>query len=145
MSRQMSWLGFALLGMALLILGCGDGAGSSTLSGNVTYDGKPLERGYIELSPADGKGPTLGGPVIGGSYKVVKLHAGKYKVNISCETDSNSGGPPPASYGDAMAEKAKRKKSNTLPEMPPEAGQNLSVTTQPGANTQDFPLRKPGK
>ena len=55
---------FLVLCLALLAcLGCG---GTATVSGNVTYAGKPVERGRISFLPLDDKGELdAKSPVIG--------------------------------------------------------------------------------
>lgn len=38
------------------------------VEGTVSYDGKPVEEGTISFAPADGQGPTAGGPIQNGKY-----------------------------------------------------------------------------
>ena len=54
-----------------LLSGCGSSL--ATVSGTVTYDGKPVEDGYITFTPADGKGKDGGGPIKNGHYRVTEL------------------------------------------------------------------------
>ena len=60
----------ALLGLAwaavVLVSGCGDGR--VRVHGTVLFEGKPLEEGFVSFEPADGVGPTTGGPVTDGRY-----------------------------------------------------------------------------
>jgi hypothetical protein len=83
------------LGVALpvvaAILGCGDSSGLAKrypVSGTVTYQGKPLERGTISFVPADGKGRAAGGTITEGRYSLTTQDPddgaipGKYKVGI---------------------------------------------------------------
>lgn len=65
-------------------LGCGDGR--CPTSGEVTFDGKPVDEGTISLEPADGNGPATGGKIVGGKYELVRAAApmpGKKVVRIS--------------------------------------------------------------
>jgi len=59
-----------LLGLAcaavVLVSGCGDGR--VRVHGTVLFEGKPLEEGFVSFEPADGVGPTTGGPVTDGRY-----------------------------------------------------------------------------
>jgi hypothetical protein len=56
-----------LLGACLLALvGCGGGA--AEVRGKVSFNGTPVENGTITFEPADGKGPTAGGPIAKGEY-----------------------------------------------------------------------------
>jgi len=41
-----------------------------TVEGMVTWDGSPVETGTISFMPADGKGPTVGGELKDGSYRI---------------------------------------------------------------------------
>jgi hypothetical protein len=76
-------LKFAACGLALLacLAGCGRGGGMAAISGTVSYDGKPLEKGLISFVPIDGKGPTAAAPVTDGKYSV-KVAPGKKLVKI---------------------------------------------------------------
>jgi hypothetical protein len=48
--------------------GCGDGR--IPIQGEITFHGQPVEAGTISLEPADGKGPTTGGPIVAGKYEL---------------------------------------------------------------------------
>lgn len=52
----------------LLVVGCGPSM--LTVEGTVTWDGTPVETGTISFLPADGKGPSFGGELKNGSYRV---------------------------------------------------------------------------
>src|SRR5436309_8338758 len=69
-----------LAAAAGLLAGCGSSAAS--VSGEVSYDGKPVEDGYITFTPADGKGKDGGGPIKHGRYHVVGLPAGPKVVKV---------------------------------------------------------------
>jgi hypothetical protein len=57
--------------VAVLAAACASGCGSSsTVSGEVRYDGQPVQDGMITFLPADGKGPSVGGPITHGRYTV---------------------------------------------------------------------------
>jgi hypothetical protein len=70
-------------GIALItcVAGCGRGGGSAAISGTVSYEGKPLEKGIINFVPADGKGPTAAATIADGKYSV-KVAPGKKLVRI---------------------------------------------------------------
>lgn len=73
----------AVLLAALLILsGCADGPPMGEVSGNVTIDGKPVDKGAIKFEPEDGKTPTAGGEISEGFY-LVRVPVGPMKVSIS--------------------------------------------------------------
>lgn len=52
--------------VVFLVTGCGDG--KVQVRGTVLFEGTPVEEGMIAFEPTDGKGPTTGGPIVGGSY-----------------------------------------------------------------------------
>jgi len=64
------------------------------VSGTVTYNGNPLEKGKISFVPDDPKGVGAAGDIENGSYAVSTggekdgAVAGKYKVIISAKEDS---------------------------------------------------------
>jgi hypothetical protein len=65
-------------------LGCGEPDRGITVTGNVTYDGKLLERGSIAFHPVDTRtGAAAGGEVRGGKYKVTGILPGKMRVYVS--------------------------------------------------------------
>ena len=78
----------ALAVLAILLLaslpGCGDT--SLTVTGNVTCNGQPIERGAISFRPADSKGPSVGGEIKDGKYAITsdaKNAGGKKIVQIT--------------------------------------------------------------
>lgn len=82
----------ALAGMgAVLILGCGDTTGLGkryAVSGKVTYQGKPLEKGRINFIPTQADGRAAGGEIENGDYSLTTAEPGDgafpgtYKVTI---------------------------------------------------------------
>jgi len=90
-------------GGALVLSACGparvDDLPREAVSGKVTLDGKPLERGTISFQPASAS-PTSGMvSIVGGSYSMPKAYGlvpGSYKVSIS----SSEGSGPSEKLGD---------------------------------------------
>lgn len=77
MARRSSWFW-----LTILLAGCG---GSTSLSGKVSFDGKPIEKGAITFEPVDGKGQATGGAIEGGKYHLQGAAApspGKHLVKI---------------------------------------------------------------
>jgi hypothetical protein len=65
------------------------------VTGQVTFQGKPLDQGTISFSPTAGQGTFSGGQIKGGQYSISAEHGlapGLYEVRIS----STEGGPPPS-------------------------------------------------
>ncbi len=77
MLRRVGLLLFLLL---LLPAGCSDN-GLVEVTGRVTCDDKPLEKGTISFLPADGKGPTAAAIIEQGDYSV-EVAPGEKKVEI---------------------------------------------------------------
>jgi hypothetical protein len=77
---QMRWLWCVVVAGSALITGCGPATG--TVSGSVTIDGQPLDKGVISYVPADNQGVPVTANVVGGQYELTAL-AGKKFVQIS--------------------------------------------------------------
>jgi hypothetical protein len=127
---------------ALIGAGCSSQSGSS-LSGSVTYEGTPVAKGSITLTPSDGKGPIAGGEIVAGRYHITGLVAGKKLVQISSTEESGV----VLSSAD-LAKAAQTGKPAAPPPkeiVPPNAvGNGVTVEVQSGDQTHDFALKKPG-
>jgi hypothetical protein len=101
LSRRTAWLSLVLL------TGCGgstDNLPRQAVSGTVTLDGKPLERGTISFQPDSGLPTAAAVAITAGSYSMARaqgLVPGAYKVLISSTPpaqvtiDPATGMPPP--------------------------------------------------
>src|SRR3954451_2499471 len=85
----------------LVIASCGEtsdyGLGQRfPVSGTVTYNGTPLEKGQIHFFPDDPRGVGATGAIENGSYAMGTVgdqdgaRAGKYKVSITAKEDSEA-------------------------------------------------------
>jgi hypothetical protein len=74
------WAAVALI--ALAGAGCGD-PNLGDVSGTVTFDGVPIEKGSIAFHPLDGQSPTSGTNIENGSYTARNVPIGSKKVIIS--------------------------------------------------------------
>jgi hypothetical protein len=67
------------------------------VSGTVTFEGKPLEKGMIQFIPAVGRGETqAGAPIENGSYAIPQQDGpvpGKYMVVITASAGSTAAPP----------------------------------------------------
>jgi hypothetical protein len=82
------WVGAGIVVLALGVLGCGPAnpLGRIPLSGAVTLDGKPLEKGNIEFHPLEQAGVQSGGKIQSGRYSIPTAEGatpGKYRVVIT--------------------------------------------------------------
>ncbi len=121
--------------------GCGSPEVCS-LSGTITYDGKPIEDGSIRLDPiAADAGPTGKTIIKNGKYEISSdqgMQPGKFEVAIYAVFPTGREIPAPEHVGD---------ETKMIPEMVllPEkynAMTELSVALQVGENTQNFDLEK---
>lgn len=138
-ARRAGWL--LVSSAAVLMAGCG---GGTTVSGEVTYDGTPVEKGSITFTPADGKGSAVSAPVVKGRYTAVPIEPGPKVVKV----ESVRAPAQPLST-EEMAKKAAEAKGKppgveSADLIPANAeGNNAKVEVKAGGNTQDFHLKKP--
>ncbi len=137
-----------LLGMCFLlplITGCG--GSESVVSGSVTYDGQPIEKGSILFQPADGEGASCGGPIENSKYKI-ETTPGKKLVQIVAVKKVKYGRLSPAEELKRTQEAAMSGDTSGIIDrtdtIPPNAqGNNKEVEVKPGSQTLDFHLKKP--
>lgn len=131
--------------ICLSLSGCG--AGTATVTGEVTYDGRPVGDGTITLTPADGKGPVTGADIKDGTYTVRDVPPGPKVVRVEAYRKVNF-----ASSSEEMmtraAEQKKRGDDSGLVDpadlIPPDAeGNNRHVEIKPGVNPLNLLLAKP--
>jgi hypothetical protein len=122
-----------------LLAGCGDGR--VRVRGTVLYDGKPVEEGTIAFEPANGQGPSTGGPIKDGKYDLAgeaRATVGEKVVRIiaSCKTGRKIPIPPPARPGTTIDERVQ-----CIPSQYNDRS-TLRVQVTPGKdNTHDFDLK----
>jgi hypothetical protein len=126
-----AWGGL-LVGCLLALAGCGDSAGSQ-VSGTVTVDGNPVEKGRIRFFPVDGKSQPAGGEIKGGAYSV-KVPAGEMTVQISVPKVIGK-----KKLYDAPGAREIDIHGELLPPKYNEESQ-LKFDVQPGRNEKDWPL-----
>ncbi len=79
MSRKLAVFLAVAAGVLPAAAGC---SSSAAVSGSVTYEGQPVARGAITFLPEDGRGPSCGGPIVDGRYRVEGATPGKKIVQI---------------------------------------------------------------
>lgn len=129
-----------ILALAFVVT-AGCGGGGVTVSGSVTFDGAPLDKGTLEFRTPNGAGVVAFAPINGGKYQVsteANLQPGTYKVWINSPQKSGkqipAGSPaPPGTMVDEIVE--------AIPSRYNEATE-LEKTVVAGANTFDFSLAK---
>lgn len=127
----------AVVAGAVVLAGCEAGPPSGEVSGTVSFDGAPVEKGSITFTPADGKGPTAGGTIQGGRYSVAKVPVGASKVSITGdkETGKKKLYDTPDSPVGVMT-------SNYLPEKFSGDDTELRFDVKPGTNEKNWALTK---
>jgi hypothetical protein len=136
-SRQVKWvrcslLCYAVLGGAVFIAGCEEPT-TGTVTGVVTVDGAPAERGAIDFFPADGKASTAGAEIVDGRY-TAEVAFGQSKVEIRVPKVVGE-----RKLYDAPNSPMKSVLAETLPAKYNDASE-LTIDVQPGENRKDFNL-----
>ena len=84
LSCALRWLLCALCWLAAsFVAGCSTGPAVGTISGDVTFDGKPVKDGRILFTPVDGKSGTGGASIVEGKYEAKDVPAAKMRVEIN--------------------------------------------------------------
>jgi hypothetical protein len=133
-----------LLGIALLTLaqvGCGSG-NFGTVSGSVTYNGTPIEKGTISFYPVDGNSPTAGGEIANGKYKVSQLTPGRKRVQVTVQPTPDAGAARAKTREGAEAQRHNREAAATVKKAIPDdvQGNNEQMEVVPGSQTYDVKL-----
>jgi hypothetical protein len=136
------------MALAALVPGCSQPTAS--VSGEITYEGQPVGKGYITFTPSAGQsGKDAGAPIADGRYAVASLPPGRKWVRVIAVKKVNF-----ASTSAEMAKKAADARqvhsydglvdsADTIPE--DAEGNGVEVDIQAGANSLDFHLKKPVK
>ncbi|MEZ6131025.1 MAG: hypothetical protein R3C59_20330 [Planctomycetaceae bacterium] len=89
-SSRFVWLSLAVLFLCTTVSGCGgapayEGATRYAVTGNVTFDGEPINGGMISFIPENDKLNPSGGPIENGAYSIPAEkgpNEGTYRVAI---------------------------------------------------------------
>jgi hypothetical protein len=135
----------ALTCLAALSVGCSNSGG--TVTGEATYEGQPIERGYVTFTMVDGKGPVVGAAITNGRYTAEGVPAGTHVVRVEANTGA---GPTVASSADAkQVSREWRGKVGSdgvirTESIPANAqGNNQRTEVKSGSQTLDLHLTKP--
>lgn len=119
----------SLLTLLFVVLGCGSsGPPEYPVSGEVLFDGKPIEIGDISFLPEDSKGRTASARIENGRYST-EARQGAYKVVIQA---SQEVGPVIPSMGERARKHYIPRKYNQET--------TLKATVDPDDNTLDYKL-----
>jgi hypothetical protein len=76
-------LGRVMVPLMAVLLFCLAGCRQQNrLSGEVTYNGEPVEMGSVTFTSADGSGPGFGAQVVDGTYSTDKVKLGEHVANV---------------------------------------------------------------
>lgn len=64
-----------------ILAGCSGGS-TAEVTGTITVDGQPAEKGSISFIPSDGKSHTSGGQIENGKYAATNVPLGEMQVQI---------------------------------------------------------------
>jgi hypothetical protein len=134
--------------LGLLGLATGGCGGGNAVSGNVTYNGQPVENGAITFLSADGEGPTAGAQITEGFYRVKEIAPGEKIVQIEGFRDV------PYAQTSAELQQQAEEDAGHAPDpaelqtsiIPADAvGNNATVEVKKGKQTLDFHLKPPAE
>jgi hypothetical protein len=87
-----------LAAACVLACGCGSNGEKIAVSGQVTFDGKPIASGEIVFEPIDSGGRPAVGTIVDGSYHLPEAFGaqpGKYRVRITADRPTGARGNNP--------------------------------------------------
>jgi hypothetical protein len=124
-----------IFGISILI-GCAGKGAPATLSGEVRFQGQPVEKGSIRLDPMAGEGEPAAVPITNGRYEFGPgsgLVSGRYRVSIMGHRVVGTRVDPETGQTIQETEQYIPDQYNTRT--------TLEITLSPGQNTQDFDLK----
>lgn len=147
--QQRAWQGRIVVTLAICLLitagGCRAKSDRLSVSGRVTWQAKPLEKGSILFVPGAGhRGPKVGAVIENGSYQIDKERgptAGPYRVEVRADTGEHPHSPtdkPP-----------NRKRGSTLQMIPLEYNEKSQLTADVSQERTrfdfDLPVNRHGR
>jgi hypothetical protein len=134
-----------LLLAGLFAVSAGCSARKGTVSGKVTVEGKPLQRGLITFLSQVGNKEAANAAIIDGKYETGEILAGPTKVVIAHGLDQSRGaeGPEKAKdRGDALPQEKRNATAQTVPDKYMSADSSgLEFTVKPGTNEFSVDLK----
>ncbi len=134
LTRQI-FVGFLSSAVTLLcITGCGPESNTAYISGTVSIDGKPTDKGSISFIPVNGQGPTAGAEIKDGKFNS-QAALGECKVEVRVPKvvgKKKLYDTPDSPIQDVMEE--------VLPSKFNEASE-LRIDIKKGTNTKDWDLK----
>lgn len=131
--RWLSTMGWATVLAFALLIATGCGRSPPVVEGTVTLDGMPVAAGAIMLIPANGKGPTAGGGITTGRFRI-EAAEGPKQVRINYPQTDGTKMLDPGGSGQMI--------DRYVESVPARYNEHteLTFTVQPGRNAADFAL-----
>jgi hypothetical protein len=134
-----------LFGLALIpVVGCGGGPDLATVSGKVTYDGKPLENATVGFYPLGAHSDILssGRTNANGEYSLTVVGSGKSGAVVGDHRVSISVEPEQAGTSDLPADKQAKTRPTRIPSKYQGSESQLKCTVPSGGKKDaDFELK----
>ena len=126
-----------LVGVGLVCLaGCEQ---KNSLSGAVTYNGEPVEKGSLTFASADLSGPGFGAKIVDGHYEADKVQLGSHVVLVRGVADVAT-----LSHEEFLKQRESNRYGVPIDYIPEDTeGNRQSVEIKGGAQTLDFNLTGP--
>jgi hypothetical protein len=131
-----------LSAFAMCHLGCSAGS-TGTVSGNVSFNGQPIDRGLITFSPTGPDGGTAGGDITFGKYEVQKLKPAEYQVSVAAVPELKIVMPGDPETKRKLTDEEIRARIDPLPM--DTTGREQTIKIKPGTQTLDFKLESKTK
>jgi hypothetical protein len=135
---------FALV-VAASLVGCAPDKG--VVTGSVDYNGQPVERGEITLTPVDGEGQPVGAPITAGRYEARDVPPGQKRVRIEAFKEVSFAASSQEMMERAQQAKARGDDSGLVDPadiIPPNAeGNDQQLEINAGRNEHNFHLTSP--
>jgi hypothetical protein len=112
---------------------------TGTVSGTVTFNGKPLPQGLITFSPSGTIGGTGGGEIRDGQYRVEGLVPAVYHVSVAAVGELKIVGPNDPQAQRTLTDAEIRALIDPLP--PDTTGKEQTFEVRRGWQTLDFTLQ----
>lgn len=122
-----------LVGVIACVLGCNQ---STTVSGQVTLNGEPVQKGSISFRPIDGLGKSCGSMIEDGRYFVDDASPGR-RVAVVTAVDTEK-------LARTREDFLKPRRQAEMVDIisPSDEGNSQSVVISKGAQTLDFAIQK---
>jgi hypothetical protein len=128
----------ALLAVGIsCVVGCQQ---NNSLSGTVTYNGEPVQRGSVIFSSADGSSPGFGAKIVEGKYETEKVQLGQHVAIVRGLEEA----PPMTREQQLESRKSGNRYGLPVDFIPEDAqGNAQTLDIQGGAQTIDFAITGP--